>query len=163
MGVSNSGNSKKEYQKESKIEGSPESIPRWKSKKIDEQLEKAICCIRIIIDKEKNIFLLGTGFLCKIPFPDEFALLPVLITNNHIIDEKRYRENRAIEIFFDDGKITKKLNTDSKRIFYTSIEYDITIIEILTDKDDLHYFLEINEDENIFEKKKFKYIYSSLS
>ena len=152
MGVSYYDDYKKEYKKEMKIEGSPESIPRWKIKKIDEQLEKAICRIRIF-DKEQNKILLGTCFLCKIPYPDEFTLLPVLITNNHIIDEKKFKENKEIQIYFNDGKITKKLNIDSKRQFYTSDTYDITIIEILPNKDDLHFFLEINEDENIYEEK----------
>ena len=144
---------KKDYIKEQRIEGSLDSLPRWKSKKIDEQLEKAICRIKIYV-KEIEKLKFGTGFLCKIPNPDEFVLLPVLITNNHIIDEKKYKENREIEITFDDEKRTKKINTDLQRKFYTSEIYDITIIEILPNIDDLHYFLEISlENINFFENK----------
>ena len=29
-----------------------------------------------------------TGFLCKIPFPDSFTLLPTFITCNHILGQK---------------------------------------------------------------------------
>ena len=29
----------------------------------------------------------GKGFFCKIPFPNEFNLLTVLITNNHVLDQ----------------------------------------------------------------------------
>ena len=29
----------------------------------------------------------GTGFFCKIPFPNNNHLLPVLITNNHVMNE----------------------------------------------------------------------------
>ena len=37
----------------------------------------------------------GTGFFCKIPFPDMNNMLPVLITNNHIINEEiLYNNNR---------------------------------------------------------------------
>ena len=125
---------KEDYIKEQRIEGSLNYLPRWKSKKIDEQLEKAICRIKIYV-KEIEKLKFGTGFLCKIPNPDEFVLLPVLITNNHIIDEKKYKENREIEITFDDEKRTKKINTDLQRKFYTSEIYDITIIEILPNID----------------------------
>lgn len=30
----------------------------------------------------------GTGFFCRIPFPDINHLLQVLITNNHVLGEK---------------------------------------------------------------------------
>ena len=39
----------------------------------------------------------STGFLCKIPFPDENNLLPVFITNNHVINKKLlYSNNEKI-------------------------------------------------------------------
>ncbi len=151
MGSSSSKRYKKSFIPEQKIEGSPESIPRWKHKKIDGQLEKAICQIRIYdnkIGKEK----LNTGFLCKILFPDEFSLLPVLIANNHIINEENFKENKEIDISFDDGKINKKLNIDSKaynRKFYTSQKYDTTIIEIFPNKDNFYCFLEVSLDEKM--------------
>ena len=28
----------------------------------------------------------SSGFFCQIPFPNEFNLLPVLITNNHVLN-----------------------------------------------------------------------------
>ena len=40
----------------------------------------------------------GTGFLCKIFLPDESNLLPVLISNNHVLSEK-------------DNENIKKVNT----------------------------------------------------
>ena len=106
MGVSSFEDSKKVYIKKQKIEWSPEFIPGWKNKIIAKQLENAICQLRILV-KEIGSAKLGTGFLCKIPYPDEFALLPVLIKNNHIIDEENFKENKEIEIFFDDGNIKK--------------------------------------------------------
>ena len=44
----------------------------------------------------------GTGFPCKIPFPTEKELLPILITNNHIINEKTlYEKDKKIFIKID--------------------------------------------------------------
>ena len=58
MGVS--GEIKKNYIEEKKV--GPNPIPR---RVIDEQLEKNIC--KIYINKSK----FDTGFLCKIPYPNE--------------------------------------------------------------------------------------------
>ena len=50
--------------------------------------------MEIIEEQKKNVFKIeinfsfGTGFLCKIPFPDGYNFLPVIITNNHIINKK---------------------------------------------------------------------------
>ena len=85
-----SGEIKKNYIEEKKV--GLDSIPRWVHKKIDEQLEKNICKIYI----NKSIF--GTVFLCKIPYPNEFILLPVLITNNHVINEEYFLKNKEIKI-----------------------------------------------------------------
>ena len=101
-------NKKNSIIKEQKIIGSPEPIPRWKNKKINEQLEKAVCQIEII-DKEENIKKIGTGFICKIPFPDELNYLPTLMTNNHIINEKNYKDNKEIEILMMENIIKSLL------------------------------------------------------
>ena len=57
------------------------------TKKILTQMEKSICEI-------KNDSNQGTGFFCKIPFPDDdlYNMLPVLITSRHIINEKLFDE-----------------------------------------------------------------------
>ena len=60
--------------------GCPTIISYECTKKIMEQMEKNICNIRI----ENHS---GTGFFCKIPFPDEDNMLPVLITNHHVIND----------------------------------------------------------------------------
>ena len=67
--------------KESRIIGYPNLISYESTVKIKEQMEKNICKINIGIEQ-------GTGFFCKIPFPDKNNMIPVLITNNHVIDEK---------------------------------------------------------------------------
>ena len=61
------------------IKDHPNPIPYECSKKILEQMEKNICKIKIGEEQ-------GTGFFCKIPFPTKENLLPVFVTNNHIIN-----------------------------------------------------------------------------
>ena len=78
-------------------------IPNRIIRIIKSQLERSVCKIYI---NEENC---GTGFLCKIPFPDEFTLLPALITNNHVINEEYFQNNEIIKISFDDDKIYKLL------------------------------------------------------
>ena len=78
--------------KESILRGYPNVISYECSKKIIKQMERNIC--KIIIGEEQ-----GTGFFCKIPFPDLNNMLSVFITNNHIINkELLYKDNLIIEI-----------------------------------------------------------------
>ena len=60
--------------KESLIESQPSPIDIEGTKIILSQMENCICKI---FQNEKK----GTGFFCKIPFPDKYNLLNVLITN----------------------------------------------------------------------------------
>jgi len=60
------------------------------TKKIIEQMEKCIC--KIYLNKGG----LGTGFFCKIPFNN--SLLPVLITNNHVLNENDIDNNKIIKL-----------------------------------------------------------------
>ena len=89
----------------------------------------------------------GTGFFCKIPYPDKEHLLSVLVTNNHIIDEAHLRKNNKIIFSINNDKIKKQLIIGD-RIVYTSKLYDITIIQIHEDKDDINDFLELDFDIN---------------
>ena len=93
------------------------------TKKIIEQMEKNIC--RIIIGNVQ-----GTGFFCKILFPNKNNMLPVFITNSHIIDSDfLYKEDVIINLDIKDETELLKLNLNN-RIKYINEEYDITIIEI---------------------------------
>ena len=116
--------------------GCPTIIYYECTKKIMEQMEKNICKIKIG-DKQ------GTGFFCKIPFPDENNMLPVLITNNHIINDKLLNgENPTIpisSILFENKILNLK-----DRITYTNEEYDTTIIEI-KETDKIENYLEFDD------------------
>ena len=125
--------------KENILSGYPSIITYECSKKIMKQMERNICKIKI--GKE-----LGTGFFCKIPFPDLNNMLSVFITNNHIINnELLYKDNTIIKIDIEKENNIKKLNLNN-RMKYTNKEYDITIIEI-KNEDGINNYLEL--DDNI--------------
>ena len=126
-----------ENQKEAKIIGFPELISYECCTKIIKQMEKCIC--KIEIDQDK-----GTGFFCNLPFPDKNKTLPVLITNNHIINANiLYKNNIEIEITVGAENDNRRINLNN-RIKYTSEKYDTTIIEI-KDKDNINNFLELDD------------------
>ena len=122
--------------KERYILGYPKQINYECTKKILEQMEKNICCI---YQGEKQ----GTGFFCKIPFPDENNMLPVLITNNHIINEIALKKGVKITIKIKEEKEFRNIYLEG-RIKYTDEEYDITIIEI-KEGDGIKNFLELDD------------------
>ena len=68
--------------KESLIENQPIPVDIEGIKIILSQMENCIC--KIYQNERK-----GTGFFCKIPFPDKNNLLNVLITNNHILNKEK--------------------------------------------------------------------------
>ena len=102
MGVCWSLREARHYREEKHINGT-KPIPRWVSQKIDTQLEQNICKVYV------NQNIIGTGFLCKIPYPDEFKLLPVLITNNHILKEEDISLNKKIQFSFGNDKNKREL------------------------------------------------------
>ena len=82
--------------KQSILTGYPNAISYECSKNILQQMEKNVCKIKA---REKQ----GTGFFCKIPFPNTNNMLPVLITNNHIINEEILKDDK-IKIKIKDEK-----------------------------------------------------------
>ena len=123
-----------EENKESIIIGNPTVISYESTKKIVKQMKKNVCKIKI--GKKQ-----GTGFFCKIPFPDKNNMLSVLITNNHIISNKTL--NKIISIYTEKTNI-RKINLKN-RMNYTNEEYDITIIEI-KEEDEIKSYLELDDD-----------------
>ena len=129
-----------DYIKEKYIPNAPNPITFDILKIILEQKEKSIC--KIICNNGES----GTGFFCSVPFPDKYHLLPVLMTNNHVLEEKDIDCNKKIKFELNDKKISKELMIGKNRRTYTSTEYDITIIEIKNDDGlDLNSFLDIDE------------------
>ena len=69
---------------EAYIAGNINSIPMEKLGKISGQ---SSCACKI---NDGNTY--GTGFFCRIPYPDKENLLPVLITCNHVFNPKSKKE-----------------------------------------------------------------------
>ena len=126
--------------KENKLIGYPSVISYESSKKIIEQMEKNVCKVKI-----GNIQ--GTGFFCKIPFPNKNNILPVFITNNHIINEELLNKgDKKVSILTEESNT--KIITLKNRMSYTNKEYDITIIEIIDD-DEIKQYLQL--DDNVID------------
>ncbi len=147
-----------EGEKECILTGYPNVISYDCTRKIIEQMEKNICKLKI--GKTQ-----GTGFFCKIPFPNENNMLPVLMTNNHIIDgEFLFKKNENISLEIEEEKNPKTIYLDN-RIKYTNKEYDITIIELL-EKDGIKNYLSLDEKiiDDILENnnKNYKFIDETL-
>ena len=141
--------------KEKKILDYPSEVTFSSTKIILNQMQKNICKI-ILNDGSK-----GSGFFCKIPFPyNKTQLLPVLITNNHVINETILNKEEKIKIFYENEfKSIELIN----RIKYTNNQYDVTIIEIKESIDKIRDFLEIDEnkmknDSTLFYLKESIYI-----
>ena len=123
------------------------------AEKIIEQMKKSICKIKI--DQTQ-----GTGFFCKIPFPDHKHMLPVLFTAYHVIDYEFWnKEDAKIVLEIKANPNIKELNLkDKNRIIYTNIDYDITLIELKAE-DNISDLLELDDiivDDIISDKNKNK-------
>ena len=92
-------------------------IKEDQSEKIIKQTKSYLC--KIIIDKK-----CGTGFLCKIPFPEKFRYLPVLMANAHVVTKKELLKIKHFKIIFDDEDYKKEkiINTSERRIFSRYIQ-----------------------------------------
>ena len=118
------------YIPEKELDKIPKSISIEQMDIIKMQMKTSIC--KIICPSGG----FGTGFFCKIYFPDEFHLLPVLMTNNHVLNENDIKPGNSIIMTLDNEKLRFKIIIDNQRKIYTNTEYDITIIE-LNQKDGL--------------------------
>jgi len=133
------------------LENSPPSISLQSTIKIKEQMETCIFTIFV-----PNSGMKGTGFFCLIPFQNKN--LPVMITNNHVLNEETLKKEQYIPIELNNLNIRIQIN-DNRKI-YTNQEYDITIIEIIPEKDNIFNFLEL--DEAITFNRDIKYLELNL-
>lgn len=126
------------------FEDSPIPVSIKGTEKILNQMKKCICKIH-------NKGIKGTGYFCKIPYPDPSNDFPVLITNNHILNIKDITHDSTITLSINDDDQFIDIKIDSRKV-YSSEEFDTTIIQIDLEKDrinlDLEDFLEIDENMN---------------
>ena len=110
-----------------------------------ENIKKNIC--KILYNKGNN----GVGFFCNIPFSDESKLLPVLISNNNILNKKDIISNKKIKLLLNNDEY-EIIISDSRKI-YTNDKYNITIIEI-KNEDNLKIDSFLEFDNQYSEDKK---------
>ena len=105
------------------------------------------CICKIYINDKKKV----TGFFCNIINNHSKELLPVLITNNSLFNKNDEESEKTIKIsFYDNENLKQKeIKIENKRKVYTSEKYDITIIEIKKEKDEINNYMEL--DPNIFQ------------
>ena len=120
------------------LKGYPKPFELDVTEKIIDQMKNNVCKI---FGDTKN----GTGFFCKIPFPDDSNLLTVLITNNHVINESILKnKNKKLLISLNNDQDYKEIELRDKKI-YTNKDYDITIIEIKKEIDLINNYLEVDK------------------
>ena len=103
-------------------------------------MEKYIC-------KLKGNKSTGTGFFCKIEYNNN--LIPVLMTNYHIINDQFFEDNKFIKVYINEKSYTININEDSKIYSSPNNKYDTMVIKI-NKQSGINNCLEI--DQNIFEK-----------
>ena len=116
------------------IKGTKEAVPIYKTDL--KEMGKCICKI--------NGNKTGTGFFCRINYLD--YSIPVLITNNHVIDENFMEQKKILKVYINEESYIIGIN--KKNIIYSSVsnKYDIIIIKL--EEGEIKNFLQI--DQNIF-------------
>ena len=86
----------------------------------------------------------GSGFFCQIPYTqNNNLLLPVLITNNHVLSKDILLNNNDITIKIN-GK-TKVISLKQRKI-WTDEKMDCTCIEIKEKEDNIHTFFNLDDN-----------------
>ena len=123
--------------KEKYILSSPELVSLNGTEEILNQMKNSVCRIY----NNGN----GTGFFTKIPYKSK--MLPVLITNNHIINNDDILNNKIITLYLNNDKKTKTIKLNRNRLTYTNEQFDVTIIEIKEDIDNFSKnYLELDDE-----------------
>ena len=125
----------------------PKPVTIEGTEKILDQMKN--CVFKIILENGVK----GTGFFCNISYNNTF--MPVMITNNHIIDSNYISNNKFIIITLNNDKDDKIIRLDNKRIIYTNKEYDVTIIEIKPKDDEINNYMEL--EDKIFKQESYLY------
>ena len=107
------------------LQGSVNPIALEKNLIISEQLIKCICKI----NKK------GSGFFCLIPYGNKS--LPVLISAAHIIGVKEDLKEISLEI----NECVKIMELNEERKTFTDLYLNITIVEIIPEKDHILFFV----------------------
>ena len=103
--------------------------------------------VKIIIeDENKNKNKIGSGFFCLIE-GDDGSKIPVLVTNNHVIDLNHLEKGKKIKIRTNNSLEEQEIEIKENTRRFTNKCLDITIIEIEKEKENLFKFLEVDDKE----------------
>ena len=141
----------KNIKQEKLIKEQPISISLESKKKILFQMENCICKVYLKDDK------IGIGFLCKIPFNNN--ILPVLITNNYILNN--IDNNKYIILKFKNEVKKIKIDNSRKKYIKHDKNIDITIIEIKPNRDKIYNYLELDENDIYKNEKSLEFKYKN--
>ena len=101
----------------------------------------------------------GSGFFCRIPYPDQSHLLPVLVTTDYVIDSE-VKEGNPLKISLNDDSEFREIQLKNRKIFMNK-EMHSAFIEILPE-DKINSFLEIDND--LFkDDNSLEYIYKGTT
>ena len=125
---------------EKKINDYPRPIFIEEGDKIFNQMKTSIC--KVYTESGNK----GTGFFCKIPYPDKD--LKVFITDCNLID-KNYLEKEK-QIYVSINNVPKEIKLE-KKFKYINKYYDVAIVEIKENVDDIKDCLELDENLIIFD------------
>ena len=107
-----------DHKNEKNLEDPLKDISLDQKEYFQKQMKNSICKIKC---KKGH----ATGFLCLIPNPSRLKSLPVLITNNHVLNEKDIEDKQIIELTINNDSINTKIVIDNLRKTYTNKDYDI--------------------------------------
>ena len=135
------------YKKEKNLKDCPIEVSLEQSNYINKQMKYSVCKIEC---KDGSS---GIGFFCYIPFPDKNNLLPVLITNYHVLTSGDVIIGKEIKFFLGDNNSMKTIKISNTRKVYTNEKpYDVTIIEMKKiDGIEFNHFMDL--DEQLFENE----------
>ena len=125
---------------EKKINDYPRPIFIEEGDRIFNQMKTSIC--KVYTESGNK----GTGFFCKIPYPDKD--LKVFITDCNLIDKNYLEKEKVIYVSINNKPKEIKLERKFK---YINKFYDVTIVEIKENVDDIKDFLELDENQVIID------------
>ena len=121
--------------KEKKVDNALRSLNTRETEFILKQMKNCVCRIY------KN-GIRGTGFFCRILYPNSDNYLFVLATNNHVLNEGDIQIGKEISFSWNNDTKFKAIKIDSSRKVYTESEYDTTLSKFLK-KMELIIFLKL--------------------
>ena len=136
---------------EGEIKGAIDPVNILQTKTILKQMENSVC--KITSNKS------GTGFFCNIELNQK--IIPVLITNYHIINDEFLESGKTINIQIRNEYKRLKLDRNRKVFSSNNRKYDIMILEIY-ERDDFKDINYLEFDEHLFQNNS-EYAYENSS